>query len=341
MREAFGQTFDTPVGYLNTASIGVPPTAMADAVEAAVRCWRGGVDVPPGFDADVAAARAAFAALVGTDPSLVAIGASASQLVGLAAAAIPDGARVVVPTGEFTSTTFPFAAHGHRGIKVSEVPLAEIPDAMRDHDVLAASVVQSSDGRLLDLDAVRRNRVGVTVVLDVTQALGWLPLADLGWADYVVGAGYKWLMTPRGVAWLAVHPKVLDRTVPLVANWYAGEDPWQTAYGLPLRLAADARRLDLSPTWFSHVGAAVALPWLASLDLAAVRRHNVGLANQFLDRLGRPPGDSAIVSVDMDAARLAAAGVRHSVRAGRVRLSFGLSNTEEDVDLVCRAVHLE
>jgi selenocysteine lyase/cysteine desulfurase len=245
---------------------------------------------------------------------------------------------VLVPAGEFTSVSFPFAALGHRGIKVTEAPLAEIPDAMRDHDVLAAAVVQSSDGTVLDLEAVRRNREGVTVVLDVTQALGWLPLADLGWADYVVGAGYKWLMTPRGVAWLAVRPDVIDRAVPVAANWYAGEDPWQTVYGLPLRLAGSARRLDLSPTWFSHVGAAVALPWLASLDMAAVRRHNVGLANQFLDRLGRPPGDSAIVSVDADADRLAAAGVRHSVRAGRVRLSFALSNTSDDVDLACQAL---
>jgi selenocysteine lyase/cysteine desulfurase len=250
---------------------------------------------------------------------------------------VPDGARVLVPAGEFTSTTFPFAALAKRGIKVTEAPLAEIPDAMRDHDVLAASVVQSSDGALLDLDAVRRNRAGVTVVLDATQALGWLP-ADLGWADYVVAAGYKWLMTPRGAAWMAVHPDVLDRTLPLVANWYAGEDPWQTVYGLPLRLAGDARRLDLSPAWFCHVGAAAVLPWLASVDVEAVRRHNVGLANLFLDRLGLPPGESAIVSVDADGARLAQAGVRHSVRAGRVRLSFALNNTADDVELAVRSL---
>ncbi|MFC0431171.1 aminotransferase class V-fold PLP-dependent enzyme [Kutzneria buriramensis] len=337
MREAFGQTFDIPAGYLNTASIGVPPTVAADAVEAAVRRWRLGADVPPGFDADVAAARAAFAALVGVDAAQVAIGASASQLIALAAASVPDGARVLVPDGEFTSTTFPFAALGHRGIKVTEVPLAEVPDAMRDHDVLAASVVQSSDGAVLDLDAVRRNRAGVTVVLDATQALGWLP-ADLAWADYVVAAGYKWLMTPRGAAWMALHPDVLDRTLPLVANWYAGEDPWQTVYGLPLRLAGDARRLDLSPAWFSHVGAAAVLPWLASLDVEAVRRHNVGLANLFLDRLGLPPGESAIVSVDANATRLAQAGVRHSVRAGRVRLSFALNNTVDDVELAVRSL---
>ncbi|MFC0545093.1 aminotransferase class V-fold PLP-dependent enzyme [Kutzneria chonburiensis] len=335
MRTAFGQTFDIPPGYLNTASIGVPPTIVADAVAAAVQRWRVGADAPPGFDVHVADARAGFAALVGTNAAHVAIGATASQLVAIAAASVPDGSRVLVPAGEFTSTTFPFAAQARRGIKITEVPLAEIPDAMPDHDVLAAGVVQSSDGALLDLAAVRRNREGVTVVLDVTQALGWLPV-DLAWADYVVGAGYKWLMTPRGAAWMAVHPDVLDSARPIHANWYAGEDPWQTVYGLPLRLAGDARRLDLSPTWFAHVGAAVALPWLASLDIAEVYRHNVGLANRLLDRLGLPPGDSAIVSVEADPSRLA--GIRHSVRAGRVRLSFALSNTVDDVDLVSAAL---
>ena len=47
---------------------------------------------------------------------------------------------------------------------------------------------------------------------------------------------------------------------PHAANWYAGEDPWQTIYGLPLRLAESARRFDASPTWFSALGAGLTLP---------------------------------------------------------------------------------
>jgi selenocysteine lyase/cysteine desulfurase len=67
-------------------------------------------------------------------------------------------------------------------------------------------VAQSADGHLVDLDALRAVReVGTRVVLDATQSVGWLP-APLGWADAVVCAGYKWLLCPRGVAWMAVHP---------------------------------------------------------------------------------------------------------------------------------------
>jgi selenocysteine lyase/cysteine desulfurase len=217
---------------------------------------------------------------------------------------------------------------------VTEVPSAELLSHVDDHDLVAVSVVQSADGTVVDLDGLRAS--GKPVLLDTTQAAGWLPL-HLDWADWVVGAGYKWLLTPRGAAWLAARPDALARTVPQAANWYAAPDPWQGIYGLPLRLADGARRLDLSPVWFAQVGAAATVPWLAGLDLAAVRDHCVGLADAALARLGRPPSGSAIISLDVTAAQARAltdAGVVGAVRAGRTRLSFHLYNTMDDVDLV-------
>jgi selenocysteine lyase/cysteine desulfurase len=53
-------------------------------------------------------------------------------------------------------------------------------------------------------------------------------------------------------------------------------------------------------------------------------------------RLGRAPTGSAIVAVDdVDPRRLAEAGVRASVRNGRVRVGFHLYNAAEDVDRLC------
>ena len=64
------------------------------------------------------------------------------------------------------------------------------------------------------------------------------------------------------------------------------------------------------------------------------------LANRFLAGLGRPPGDGAIVTVEVpDAARrLARAGIRAAERAGRVRASFHVYTTEHDVDLALDAL---
>jgi selenocysteine lyase/cysteine desulfurase len=338
VRSAFGRRFDLPDGYLNTASIGVPPVHVADAVPDAVEAWRRGAAQPADFDPAVAAGRAAFADLLGVPVDRIAVGGSVSALVGLVAAAVPDGARVLVAEGEFTSVSFPFAAHAGRGVTVIEWPLERLGERAAEFDVVAASVVQSADGRLVDLDALRAVReVGTRVVLDATQSVGWLPEL-LGWADAVVCAGYKWLLCPRGVAWMAVHPE-LD-LVPLDANWYAGGDVWASVYGLPLRLAGSARRFDTSPTWFSHVGAAVALPWLAGLNREAVHAHCVGLADAVRVGLGLEPAGSAIVALYRpDAAeRLAAAKVVASLRSGAVRLAFHLYNTPNDVDRVLDAL---
>ncbi|GAA4551522.1 aminotransferase [Pseudonocardia xishanensis] len=327
MREAFGQSFDVGDGYLNTASVGVPPRQAADAVSAALQEWRTGVGRATDFDGVVTRARAAFAELVGVSADRVAVGGSVSPLVGLVAAATPAGSRVAVAEGEFASVSFPFAVQ-QRGITVTEVPLERLPEA--DADVIAVSVVQSLDGRLVDLDALRARR-DTTVLLDVTQAAGWLPLS-LDWADAVVGACYKWLFAPRGAAWMAVRPDL--ELVPHAANWYAAEDAWGSTSGLPPVLAATARGLDASPAWYCHVGAAESLGWLAELDREKVREHCVGLADRFRAGLGLEQAGSAIVHVTVPdaAARLAEAGVAATTRGGGARLSFALYSTEEDVD---------
>jgi selenocysteine lyase/cysteine desulfurase len=335
VREAFGERFDVPVGYLNTASIGIPSYGVGAAVADAVAGWRAGAARPPDFDTYVEQARAGWARLVGVGADRVASGASVSQLVGLVAASVPDGTRVVTVANEFTSVTFPFAAQAKRGVTVREVAPHELAGA--DADLVAVSVVQSADGALADIEALRAG--GTRVLLDVTQAVGWLPLR-LDWADWVVGTSYKWLAAPRGAAWLAVHPAA-PPLVPHVANWYAAEDPWDGVYGLPLRLADGARGLDLSPVWFAQLGAAVATSWFAGLDMDAVRAHCVGLADTVLDSLGQPARGSAIVSLDLtpdQARQLVDAGVVGSVRAGRTRLSFHLYNTVEDVERVLAAV---
>lgn len=341
MRSVFGQQFDMPDGYLNTASIGMPPVAVAEAVVEAVRGWRSGSGRPGDFDEPVALARAAFAQLVGVGVERVAVGSSASALIGLVAASLPDGCRVLVARDEFTSVTFPFAAQAGRGVTVTEVELAELPAKAAEADLVAVSVVQSADGALVDLAALRAATAstGTRVLLDATQAVGWLPLS-LSWADAVVAAGYKWLLCPRGVAWLAVSEELRRSMVPHAANWYAGEDRWASIYGLPLRLAADARQLDTSPAWFCHVGAAAALPWLASLDLEQVRAHCVGLANQLRAGLGGEPSNSAIAVVDRAGAaeRLTEAGLSVSTRRGAARLAFYLYNTEVDVKRALEAL---
>jgi selenocysteine lyase/cysteine desulfurase len=335
---AFGATFDVAPGYLNTASVGIPPRHVAEAVRGWVDDWsRGGVSAVA-MDAPVDATRAAFGRLTGFDDEAVAVGSAVSGLLGPVAAAFPPGTRVLTAVQEFTSVSWPFAACGHA---VDEVPLAELPGRAGGYDVVAMSVAQSADGTVVDLDALRAATAasGTVVVLDGTQSIGWLP-ADLSWADAVVAGGYKWLLAPRGASWLACSDRLLERVTPSGAGWYAGDDRWARTYGLPLALAASARRLDVSPAWVSFVGAAVALDWHASLDRAAVHDHGVGLAARVRTALDLPPSSSPIVAIPGSdvGPRLSAAGLVGAPRAGATRVAFHLHNTDDDVDRLLEAL---
>ena len=342
--EAAQKEFEPTCVYVNTASIGLPPRRVIEAVDEALDTWRSGRAEAAGYDALVDDARRRFAGLVGVSPDRVAIGNQVSTFTGLVAAALPDGAHVLAAEEDFTSVLFPFFAHADRGVRVETVPLDRLVESIRPGvSLVAVSAVQSADGRHvpggLDALASAAARHGCLTYIDATQAVGWLPF-DADPFDFVSCAAYKWLMSPRGTAFGVVRPERLAMLRPLYAGWYAGDDPWTSIYGPPLRLAHTARRLDISPAWLSWAGTVPALDLLAEVGIAAIHRHDVGLANALRERLGLPTGDSAIVTVAAAGGleTLRAADVRASSRAGAVRISFHLHNTESDVDAVARAL---
>lgn len=329
-------------GWLNTASYGLPPSPAWDELQGALTTWRHGRGGWEPWGESTERARRAFARLVGAEPASVAIGATVSELVGLIAAAVPDGARVVVPDIEFTSNLFPWMVHADRGVEVITVPVGQVAAAVDGRTtVVALSAVQSATGEVADLDAVvtAARAVGAMVVVDATQAVGWLPV-DASRFDALVCAGYKWLMSPRGSAFLVVGDRLRERMRPLSAGWYAGHDVHDSYYGPPLRLATDARRFDVSPAWLSWVGTAPALELVESIGVAEVGAYDVALANRFRAGLGLDPGNSAIVSARLPDAdqKLARAGIRAATRAGSLRASFHLYTTEADVDAALEAL---
>ncbi|HEX5348940.1 MAG TPA: aminotransferase class V-fold PLP-dependent enzyme [Pseudonocardiaceae bacterium] len=329
-------------GWLNTATYGLPPTPAWDALQSVLADWRSGQNSWEKWGEATDRSRESFARLVGARTDQVAVGATVSELIGLVAAGAPDRARVVTAEGDFTSLLFPWLVHADRGIDLHTVPVASLADAVdRTTTAVAFSLVQSATGQIADLDAVvQAARVhDALVVVDATQACGWLPVTATG-IDALACGAYKWLMSPRGSAFLAVSDRLRDRLRPLHAGWYAGEDVHASYYGLPLRLARSARRFDTSPAWFSWVGTAPALEVVEQIGVEAIHAHNLALANRFRAGLGLADGDSAIVSAaipDSDR-KLAAAGIRAATRAGELRVSFHIYSTEDDVDTALNAL---
>ncbi len=335
--------FAPELTYLNTASLGLPPRRSLAALATALERWRAGTAAPPDYDDVIAAARIAYAGLVGVAPGAVAVGSQVSVFAGLVAASLPAGSEVLTASGEFSSVVFPFLAQTGRGVRVREVPLEELAASVtRRTALVAVSAVQSADGRLADLDALTEAcaGTGTRILLDTTQAVGWLPV-DAGRFTYTTGGGYKWLLSSRGTCFFTVSADAIDELVPHTAGWYAGADRWDSLYGGPLRLAPDARRFDVSPAWHPWVTQLPALELLAGIGTPALHAHAVGLANRFRAGVGLADGDSAIVSVAADESardRMQRAGVVGSVRAGRVRLAFHLYNTGAEADRAAAAL---
>ena len=337
MKVAEAQELWSPVAtYLNTASYGLPPRPAWDALQNALEDWHGGKTSWEHWGIPGEEARASFARLVGVPVESVAIGPNVSTLVGLVAASIPDGSRVLAPDVEFTSELFPFLVQEHRGVRTRLVPAAELAGEIGpDVDVVAFSAVQMATGEVADLDAIAAAAAehGAMTVVDATQAVGWLPI-DASRFDVVAAHAYKWLMSPRGTAFMTIASKRLDAVVPQSAGWYAGEDPLTTFFGGPLRLAASARRLDTSPAWFMWVATAPALAVIEEIGVDAIHEHDLALANRFRAGFGLGPSNSAIVFCDSEGAadRLARAGVQAAVRGGRLRTSWHVYNTAADVE---------
>ena len=165
---------------------------------------------------------------------------------------------------------------------------------------------------------------------------------DASLFDVTVCHTYKWLCSPRGVAFLTVSERFDPLLTPLQAGWYAGDDVWTSTYGPAMRLATDARRFDVSPAWQAWIGAEPAIALFAGLDIAEVWAFTSGLGDALCEAVGIPPQRQAIVTwpdaSGGDLTKLIDAGIRVSGRAGRLRASFHLWNDLSDVEAVARAL---
>ena len=240
----------------------------------------------------------------------------------------------MVPEIEFTSTLFPFLAQP--GLEVTTVPPAQLAEAIDERtDAVAFSAVQMSTGEVADLDAIlaAAEAHDVLTVLDATQAAGWLPL-EADRVDFLVAAGYKWLISPRGTAWMTVAPERLDAIVPSQAGWFAGEDVYEAYIGPPLRLAATRAASTPPPPGSRGSARCPRCELLNDVGIKAIHEHNVALANRFRAAMGLEPRNSAIVSMERPAASrgLRAAGIHAAQPGGRLRVGFHLYNDEEDAD---------
>lgn len=340
----YSDSFTPSAGYLAACTAGLPTKETARAMREFVDEWAAGRIDARALSEQSDRCRALFAGIAGVSPERVASGSQVSQLVSVVATAVPDGSEVLCASGDFASLSHPFEQLASRNVRVRYAPISELAEAVTPRTAFVAfSLVQSATGEVADAAAIREAAasVGARTVVDLTQALGWLPVRA-GDFDFTVCHAYKWLCAPRGTAYLTVRDGLDDGLVPIAAGWCSADDVWESCYAGHTPLAHGSGRFDVSPAWPVLGGTEEAFRFFAALDAAEVLAHDLELANRARDIVGLPSGDSAIVtwpdSDGSDLAAMTAAGITASGRAGNARIAFHLWNTVDDIDLLARAL---
>jgi L-cysteine/cystine lyase len=335
--------------YLNAGTEGPIPQAAADAVAGRIELeaaeGRSGRAYIDGVRDLAGRARAAYARVMGADPSDVALTGSTTDGCNtvLAGLDLRPGDRIVTSDEEHPGLLAPLGRLRARGVEVVVVPFAEIAEAVTPQTrLVACSHVSWVGGKVVDTEAL--TATGVPFLLDAAQSIGAVPVdvAALGCAFYA-GSGQKWLCGQEGSGALYVRRDMLDElTVPWpgYASVAPGTDP------LDFAPAPDAARLDhgfppgVRSAWAiaaMEVFEAAGWEWVhgRAAELAA------GLAADLAERglEVAPRGRSTLVSwraadPDAEVARLAAEGiVVRSILAhgGLVRASPGAWSTEDEL----------
>jgi selenocysteine lyase/cysteine desulfurase len=368
-----GELFDIPSGvtYLNCAYMAPQLRSVTEAGLSAVPRKSAPWTVPPrAFFDDSERLRSTFASVAGVDADAIALVPSVSYGIGTAVAnvEITAGQTVVVLAEQFPSNVYPWrAAVAASGAEVVTVErpgdgdwTAAVTAAIDERTaVVAVPQCHWTDGSIVDLVAVGAavRDVGAALVVDATQSFGAVPFdIEAVRPDFLVTAGYKWLLGPYSLGYLYVAPHRRDG-VPLEHNWIsrAGSDNFAALVDYNDEPAAGARRFDVGErSNFVLVPMALAaleqitawgVPAIASTlaDVTAAIASgaaDLGYRSAPADQRGphllglrHPSGVPAGL-----AARLAEQQIYVSIRGDSIRVSPHLYNTADDVSRLLSAL---
>lgn len=299
--------FDIPEGvaYFNTAYNGPLLNASRERLVAAAgaksRPW---MREPYDFFADAERARTLAGELFGGGADAWAVIPAASYGVSTAARALePElkaGDTILLMAEEFPSNVLPWrraAEVSGAAIETVAVPAggdwtAAILAALRPGvRVAALAHCHWTNGAWVDLVTVgaRCRELGASLVVDATQSLGALPL-DLAAADpdFVVAAGYKWLLCPYGFGLMYVAPR-RRQARPLEETWLAraGAEDFAGLVNYSDVYKPGARRFDVGETCVGTVltGAVAALEQLQAWSIGSIGDSLGALNRRIADRL--------------------------------------------------------
>lgn len=353
---------DLPPGrtYLNTAAEGLPIARAAAALERALAAKRQGSRGRDALYAGEDRCRAAAAGLLGVEPAEVALVPNVSDGIDQFVGAFPwrAGDEILLNDLEFPSNVAPWLVARERfGVRVRVLPTrggvldpADLAHALTERTrVVATSYVSFKSGGRIDLERIGRlaRDAGATLCLDATQGLGVVPVPAEGW-DVAWSSGYKWLLGVHGVAVMAVRRRTLETLRGGAPGWRSVVEPFATDRFERLGWHEDARRFHAGMPAFGPIFVLEeAIAALRGIEISTIEAHVARLSGRLMAGLAdldvvpltpsAPAGRAGIVAFETPhfadiAADLERSGVDVWARDGRVRISFHLYSTGDDID---------
>ncbi|UCG86248.1 MAG: aminotransferase class V-fold PLP-dependent enzyme [Gemmatimonadota bacterium] len=303
--------------------------------------------------------RGSYAAVIGADPSEIALHASVSTATSVLASSIDYNRRpkVVTTSLDFPTVAYQWLVKQSAGVEVVvvespdgiSVPVQAIADAVDDRTALVAtSHVFFTTGAIQDITAVAEiaHARGALCFVDAYQSVGQIPVdVHRTGVDFLCAGGLKWLLGGPGIVFLYVRRDLARQLVPTVSGWFASErqfdfDPHRIDWH------SDARRFEQGTPSLAAVFAQLGgLEIIHEIGVPAVREVVRDLTEDLIARAAEaglqpkvascPEGRAAIVMIPdgdprMRVRRLAEADIIADARPGHVRLSPFFYNIKED-----------
>jgi len=356
--------------YLNLAGQSPMPKVAVRAVQVAIELKKFPHRIPDTAFFDVPnRLRASIAKLIGAQPEDIALTSGAST--GMSAVAYGlnwrAGDEILTAIREFPlqySTWKPMEER--EGVKLNVVSPRD--RYLTADDVIAAltpktrlvsiSLVRFDNGVLLDAArmAAACHAQGALLLLDASQGCGAVPI-DVGkmGVDFLVSAGYKFLLGPFGTGFFWAKPEHVANMRPGPFYWMAGKGVDSNFASMNLadpKPAPSGSRWDVAETanYFNHAALDATVEFVLQAGPETVREHNHNLIELLYARL---PKDRCVPTSPLDPAhrgpygcfaarapektaalydRLRKENIIVSLREGSIRVSPYLYNTERDID---------
>ena len=362
--------------YLNVAAHAVMPRVSIRAVEDSLEAKKfpHRVDDSLWFEAPVRI-RKSLSKMIGAKPEEIAVTSGASAGVAAVAHGLEwePGDEIITAQGEFPlqyaswkpmekreGVRLRIIAARDRFITADDLINALTPRTR----IVSVSLVRFDDGSVLDAARVAAacHARGTLLLLDVSQACGAVPMnvSDLG-ADFMVCAGYKWLLSCYGTGFFWIKNEHLDRLRPGPFYWTGqNTDNFSELNFVDPEPCRDAKRWDAAEwaTYYNFNLSAMAesVDFVLRAGPELVAEHNRALIEFMFSRL---PEDRCVPASPLDRQRrgpfgcftarqpektielyqkLRRAKIIVSLREGRIRVSPYLFNSEQDIDRLVSVV---